>query len=81
MRLGEALMQMRVRAIEEGIAGADHRHVLAGVGVFQAQIEWPSRKLEVQRIHLMHHDLHIVEAFRAGTNKFTAITTRKITAR
>ena len=29
--LGEALMQMRVGAVEEGIAGADHGDILAGV--------------------------------------------------
>ena len=28
---------------------------------------------EVQAIHLRHNDLHIVEAFRAGTNKFAAM--------
>lgn len=30
-------------------------------------------RIEVQAIHLRHHDLHIVEAFMAGTNKFTAM--------
>lgn len=30
-------------------------------------------RIEVQRIYLMHHDLHFVEAFAAGANKFTAL--------
>ena len=29
MRLGEALMQMRIGAVEEGIAGAEHGDILA----------------------------------------------------
>ena len=31
MGVGQTLMQMRVRAIEEGIAGANHRNVPAGI--------------------------------------------------
>ncbi len=30
-------------------------------------------RIEVQAIHLRHNDLHIVEAFRDGTNKFAAM--------
>ena len=30
-------------------------------------------RIEVQRIHLIHLDLHVVEAFAAGANKFTAL--------
>ena len=30
-------------------------------------------RIEVQRIHLLHHDVHIVEAFAAGADKFTAL--------
>ena len=49
---------------------AEGRHVDHIVGALREQF---AGRIEVQGIHLRHADLHVVEAFRAGTNKFTAM--------
>src|SRR5262245_10597804 len=56
MRCGEALMQMGVGAVEEGIAGADHGDVLAGIELGgkrrSASIVKSDQRVAIARIRL-----------------------------
>ncbi len=55
---------LRLSLLAEADAAADLARLLG---------EQLRGRIELQAIHLHHSDLHIVEAFRAGTNKFTAM--------